>query len=152
MDVTILGREKFKEKVLPNIGKEEDCFYICILEPDDNTPLSPNQDNFLTLDFYDLEYDMDNGAGVTYKSISDEQAKQLFEFIKSNSDKKKLYVSCAAGISRSGAVGAFVWEYFGGAYKELLKKHPHILPNGRVLRLLRMYDRLDNMGDLKIKF
>lgn len=152
MKVHILSRQQFKDKILPKLDELSNACFISILEPDDCTPLSEKQDNFLTTVFYDLEEDMDNGAGYIYKSITEQQAKEIFEFIKSNSDKKDFYVHCTAGISRSGAVGSFIHEYFGGAYKELLKRFPNILPNGRVSRMLRMHERLDNMGDLEIKF
>lgn len=151
MEVTIVGRQQLKDRYLNNL--QEDTAYIVILEPDDCEPLAEEQRNYKEFVFYDLEEDMDNGAGFIYKAISEEQAKDMYNFIKSNANKKHFVVSCAAGISRSGAVGSFVYEYFGGKYKDLLKKHPYILPNGRCVKLLRMYERIDYMGDdIKIQF
>lgn len=138
MKVNILSKNAFMGSVLPQINNLKDSFFISILDDDEKEPLREDSENYKTWWFYDLEEDINN-----YKAITEEQAKEIFDFIKSNSDKKELFVHCAAGISRSGAVGSFVYEYFGGAYKELLKKHPHILPNGRVTRFLRMYERMD---------
>lgn len=152
MKVHILSKGQFKAKILPLIQELPNACFISILEPDDSIPFRPNSDSYLTSVFYDLESDMDNGAGHIYKAISEQQAKEIFEFIKANADKEECYIHCAAGVSRSGAVGSFIHEYFGGAYKDLLNKFPHILPNGRVSKLLRMYERLDNMNDLEIRF
>jgi len=154
MKVHILQKTKFIDLVLPKVDDSKESFFISILDPETGlVPLKEDSDNYRSWSFFDLEEDMDNGAGHIYKAISEQQAKEIYEFIKSNADKKKLFVHCSAGISRSGAVGAFVHEYFGGAYKELLKENPHILPNGRVTRLLRMYERIDWMGDdIKIEF
>lgn len=151
MKVTILSRREFADK-FPNLKDDKEVFFISIVEPDDYVEFHPESTNYKTYSFYDLEDDIDNGEGHIYKAMSEEQAKDMFEFIKLNKDKEKLYVHCHAGISRSGAVGSFVHEYFGGAYKELLKTHPHILPNGRITRLLRMYERLDGEDQNYIKF
>jgi len=147
MKVYILNKNQFINSVIPKIDEEPKAFFISILDPETGVvPLREDSDNYRSYSFFDLEEDMDNGAGHLYKAITEEQAKDMYEFIKSNSDKEKLFVHCSAGISRSGALGAFVHEYFGGAYKELLRTNPHILPNGRVTRLLRMYERSDAHG------
>ena len=148
MEVYILDKNRFIDKVLPIVEESEDSFFISILDPETGIePLMEDTRNYRSWAFFDLEEDMDNGNNFIYKAISEKQAKQIFEFIKENSDKKKLFVHCSVGISRSAAIGAFVHEYFGGAYKELLKKFPHILPNGRVTKMLRMYERIDYIGD-----
>jgi len=151
MTVNILSRRKFAD-VFNLVKDDKEAFFISIVEPDDYIEFSPKSDNYRTYSFYDLEDDIANGAGHIYKAISEEQAKDMFEFIKDNKDKKKCYVHCHAGISRSGAVGSFIHEYFGGAYKKLLERFPHIFPNGRVTRMLRMYERLDYIGEGEIKF
>lgn len=148
MEVKILSKNQFIDKVLPFVESEEGAFFISIMDGDEPEPLHTEMPNYKTWWFYDLEEDIAN-----YKAITEEQAKQIYEYIKSHSNKTRLFVHCAAGISRSGAVGSFAFEYFGGRYKDLLLRHPHILPNGRITRLLRLYERIDYMGDdVKIQF
>ena len=87
--------------------------------------------NVKVMVFDDIENEL---AG--FKAFSAEMAKGLFKFIKANRDKRTCVVHCAAGISRSGAVGSFVQGYCGGDFEEFMRTNPHILPNGRVLRML----------------
>jgi len=154
MKVTIIGREQFKRDWLPHVNSLQNTAFISILEPEDTEPFAEDEKNYMSVHFYDLEEDIDNGAGHLYKAITEEQAKRIYNFIKENSDKEHFVIHCHAGIARSSSVGSFIHEYFGGAYKDLLKQHPHILPNGRALKLLRMYERIEhhNYNNTEIKF
>jgi predicted protein tyrosine phosphatase len=72
------------------------------------------------------------------------KAKKLYEFIKANKDKHMAIVHCAAGISRSGAVGTFIHNLYGTmTYEEFKRKNPQIQPNGHILRLLNEELRKD---------
>lgn len=67
-------------------------------------------------------------------------AKELYKFIQENENKSMAIVHCAAGISRSGAIGTFIFDLYGKrsmTYEEFRRKNPQISPNQRVLRLLR---------------
>lgn len=76
--------------------------------------------------------------------FTDEQAKDLYEFIKRNKDKSMAIIHCGAGISRSGAVGTFIHDLYGTVtYDEFRKKNPRIMPNSYVLRLLNYQARQD---------
>lgn len=135
-DVLILSRERFIDKILPKVDEAKDTFFISILEPDDDIEyLHETTENFKTWKFYDLESDIDS-----YKAITFDQAKEIYEFIKKN-EGKKLIVHCYGGISRSGAIGEFYWEMMGGSYKELMEKFPYISPNGRILSYLRIAEK-----------
>ena len=72
-----------------------------------------------------------------YKAMTYEQALDLFDFIKSNIDKKTCLVHCHAGVSRSGAVGLFINEYLGQNEERFRVLHPNIAPNPHILSLLR---------------
>ncbi len=48
-----------------------------------------------------------------------------------------MIVHCAAGVSRSGAVGLFVRDYFSLDYSEFKRQNPHIVPNLWVSKVLR---------------
>jgi predicted protein tyrosine phosphatase len=133
--VLILSQERF-EIILPKIDEFENTFFISILDPGDQD-LEPRY-NYKTWKFYDIEQDISS-----YKAISFDQAREIFEFIKSHVDKN-LIVHCHAGVARSAAIGEFYWEMMGGGYKELTEKFPYIMPNARVLQYLKLRIRYKN--------
>jgi predicted protein tyrosine phosphatase len=102
-----------------------------------------SNNNVLVLYFDDIEEDIQTEKRLI-KAFTIEQAKIVFNFIKNNEDKTTFIIHCSAGISRSGAVGTFINDYFRQSYFEFLEKNPHILPNGHVLRLLNkiLYENL----------
>ena len=67
-------------------------------------------------------------------------ANKIFEFIKTIPNDSEIYINCAAGISRSGAVGFVLNEYFNHndfEHYELFKKvNMQIKPNPMVKRIL----------------
>lgn len=74
------------------------------------------------------------------------KAKKLYEFIKRNKDKRMAIVHCSAGISRSGAVGTFIFDLYGRdtmTWEEFKRKNPKIQPNQHIIRLLNNELRRD---------
>lgn len=134
MNLVILNQEEFKDRY-PFLKDNKQVFFISILDPDTKEKsLFKEKPNYKTWKFYDLEYDVEK-----YKAITYEQAKEISEFINSNLHKT-LVVHCTGGVARSGAIGEYYWELLGGSYKSLMEKHPNIMPNGRVLTYLRLFD------------
>ena len=70
------------------------------------------------------------------RAFTEKQAQKIFQFIKENKDKDFI-VHCSAGISRSGAVGAFINDYLDSD-KEFFHKFnaDRIFPNAHVSILL----------------
>lgn len=132
MKVVVLSKLNF-EGILEvmNPDNHKGMFFISILDPEVKEPLRPDSDNYKTFWFWDVEED-----SKRLPAITQEQVQGLYDFITSQKDKDMCFVHCSAGVSRSGAVGTFVNDYFEQDYKEFRKRHPHIHPNGRVLRLL----------------
>ena len=97
-----------------------------------------NHHNVLNLWFDDVEKDgqLSPTNKEETKAFSSSQANTVIEFLNSNKSAKTLFVHCAAGISRSGAVGQFALDYLKGNKESFVTNNKHILPNGRVLRLL----------------
>ena len=94
--------------------------------------------NVFRLWFDDVENDEQKSPTnpFTCRAFSDEQAKQLFNFIKEN-ENKDFIVHCSAGISRSGAVGYFINDYLDSDNEYFQRTNAHrIYPNGHVSRLL----------------
>ena len=94
----------------------------------------------------------DYGENYVYKFIhegptglfNEYKAKKLYEFIKANKDKSIAIVHCAAGISRSGAVGTFIYDLYGHVdFTEFKRTNPRIQPNQHVLKLLRKEQEKD---------
>jgi len=117
-----------------NIENNKNAAFISIIGSKDNDDSShffkKDHLNVLNLEFDDVLQD-----GVLfehkYKAISSDQAGQIVAFIEANNDKD-FYVHCSAGISRSGAIGTFISEYYG---YELVASGLH--PNIEVLSKLR---------------
>ena len=91
-------------------------------------------DNLLVLYFDDV----DEGA----TAMIPEQAEAIAEFV-CRPDPRPIMVHCAAGISRSGAVGSVLNWYFNRylennprEYRRFELAHPDIIPNAHVRRLL----------------
>ena len=75
------------------------------------------------------------------------KAKKLYKFIKANKDKNLAVIHCAGGISRSGAVGTFIFDMYGeGTYEEFKRKNPRIQPNQCILKLLNEQRRKDDLN------
>lgn len=127
-----------------NVESYKKTFFISINDScgTDEIPYFENKKNVKVLFFDDVEKDLEIpviGTKVVQvvKAFTSDQAKELLEFIESHKDKESCIVHCAAGISRSGAVGTFVNDFFGGDFFEFKKQNPYIHPNGLVLRLLK---------------
>jgi predicted protein tyrosine phosphatase len=72
--------------------------------------------------------------------FNDYKAQKLYRFIKANKHKKTAIVHCGAGISRSGAIGSFIYDLYGKddmTWDEFKRKNPQIQPNTHILKLLR---------------
>ena len=68
--------------------------------------------NVLNVDFDDVETEFEYNGGKILP-ISEEQSKEVFNFIEKNKGKDFL-IHCKAGISRSAAVGRFIVEMYEG--------------------------------------
>lgn len=151
MQIYILGKRDFNEVMEragvtnDNVEDFHDSFFISINDTNGSKSKSyfKDHDNVKVLHFDDVDEDviveyLDNvKPRFLAKAFSEEQAKDLFEFILKHRDKKVCYVHCTAGVSRSGAVGTFINDFMEQDYFELMKKHPHIQPNSAVMIKLK---------------
>ena len=139
MKVFIMPKFIFEQAIDGIEKSSKDVFYLSINNPDDEdkTPIREDSDTFKSMWFYDIDEDIyDEVKDFTYKTISDEQLDELYDFIMKNKDKKNFVVHCTAGISRSGAVGEFVNDLFGIPYAEFRKQNPNIIPNTYIKKKL----------------
>ena len=139
MKVFIMPKFIFEQAIDGIEKSSKDVFYLSINNPDDEdkTPIREDSYTFKSMWFYDIDEDIyDEVKDFTYKTISDEQLDELYDFIMKNKDKKNFVVHCTAGVSRSGAVGEFVNDLFGIPYAEFRKQNPNIIPNTYIKKKL----------------
>jgi predicted protein tyrosine phosphatase len=151
MQVTILNKETFDELMRRKGITDETVetfsrsLFISINDTGgtNETPyFKQSHPNVLTLFFDDCNEDMevvffDKRPSEWMRAMNEEQAKQVVDLLNDNRGREFCFVHCAAGISRSGAVGTFVNDYFRQDYLAFKKRNPYIHPNSHVLTLLR---------------
>ena len=93
---------------------------------------SKNHSNVINLTFDDVEEDMPEKHVY---AMTMKQANEIIDFIIKNSDKHFI-LHCTAGISRSGAIGTFIANYFNVDVVKFNLDNPHIIANSHVLKLL----------------
>jgi predicted protein tyrosine phosphatase len=107
---------------------------------------------FISICFDDItkkEFEIKVKNNDKLKLFSLDHAKSIISFIDSinkSQDIKTLVIHCAAGVSRSGAVGLFANRYLNLDEKELSYNNPLIKPNEYIL------DLLTSMSGLKDKY
>ena len=157
MKVIILSKKKFKEFMTYNDVNDEnvenkDMLIISINDfynPDMlhndkhgvNSHFRRQHPNVLIEHFGDYPEDFieRNSKYSTTGFFTPFKAHKMYEFIKRNSDKNLAIVHCAAGISRSGAVGSFVYDMYGKEpYEQFFRRNKQIEPNTHVSRLLHL--------------
>lgn len=161
MKITVLSQDNFNTTLRlgnvndSNVEDDKDFFFISINstpeanEEFSNSYFKENHSNVLILHFDDVTEDgnvspFGDDLGKT-KAFSEDQAKQIIEFLNKNKDKRACMLHCAAGISRSGAVGAFIADYFRVPFAEYKRTNPQIRPNPHVsstLNKLFFYDQI----------
>jgi len=118
------------------------CAWISIGEPEPQfvrtTNLILDSKPNLKLEFWDLDKPIEMGD-ETLNPPSDEDAKQIVDFIVANKGKN-IVVNCAAGVSRSGAVCRFCEDILGYEWLSFGKKLA--IPNAALYsKMLRYYLR-----------
>jgi len=101
--------------------------------------------NVIQLRFYDVTRPIELESGEVLDVITDEQAEELWKFIKRQlrANVGCFLIHCAAGISRSAAVGRFISHYVmitkedHEVEKEFYYMNPQIHPNSTVFSKLR---------------
>lgn len=120
-------------------------FFICIHNTSgENSQPHFKQDhpNVLRLWFDDCSQDRSgvllSGESYTETAMTPEQAQLVYDFLvqQKEAGREIGVVHCAAGISRSGAVGTFAADFFNVDKEEFKRFNWGIQPNPHVLSLL----------------
>ena len=123
-----------------NVGERDDVFFISINYTGDfiKIPYFVESGKNVCVLYFD---DVDGDTGGQ-NPMTEHQGRELIQFLLEQQvqGKTMCIVHCTAGISRSGAIGAFVNDLFGGSYASFVKRNPQIQPNAYVSALLnRLY-------------
>lgn len=103
-----------------------------------------NMKGYVSLLFEDIESPCDDLDGNPYVMFTKDHAKAiigLLDRVKEYPGNCNLMIHCDAGISRSGAVGAFAANHLNYDFKKFKKLNPNIHPNKFVL--LTLYNSLE---------
>jgi hypothetical protein len=129
-----------------NVENQDNTFYISInsTEGNDITPyFKEKHPNVLTLYFDDCneykKHPVDGSPDEFYEQIpmSEEQALEIIKFAEKMNNESNVYVHCTAGVSRSGAVGAFISDYLGNKWDDFIRVNPQVIPNSHISSLLK---------------
>lgn len=153
MKVVVLDKGSF-DYTMQNKGITDEtveswkkAFFISINDTQ-GTPEIPHfkadKNNVKVMFFDDVEEDLNHPKYGIIKAFTEQQAADLLDFIEKNKDKQLCMVHCAAGVSRSGAVGHFISDYFEQDYDQFKKTNPYVHPNMKVLQLLNREVRKRN--------
>jgi predicted protein tyrosine phosphatase len=165
MKILILNKREFNKFMEYNMinddnVEEQDMLIVSINQPCEShiimgrsgvySHFSRQHSNVMIMHFMDVGENYINNFeelnGVCYQFFNKYKAKKLYEFIKRNKDKKLAVLHCSAGISRSGAVGTFIYDMYGKdtmTWEEFQRKNPYIHPNEHILKLLHEEQRND---------
>lgn len=150
MKVRVLSKQIFDSVLVniqindSNVEEHSDKAFISIIN-DDGKDTSffksehPNVIKFVFDDATDEENKLRVRKGLTeLKLFNKEDAIRLIEFLETNKNITDLLVHCAAGQSRSGAIGTFANDYFGEeTYHEFMRNNPMVRPNYYILALIK---------------
>ena len=114
--------EQAKNKAFISIIGTKECLKYYLHDDTTKHYFEKNHANVLNLDFDDIDEDV-KWEGHDFKSLTMEQAFQTLDFLEENlkDGPKDIYIHCKAGISRSQAFAAFVYD----AYKALYGHETH---------------------------
>lgn len=129
-----------------NVESIKNTFFISINSTNgsDSEPFFKEEhSNVLSLFFDDCDsykkYPKIGSNGEFYVQIpmSESQALEVLDFIGKLNETSDVFVHCTAGISRSGAVGAFISDYFNNNWEKFMFDNPQVIPNSYISSLLR---------------
>lgn len=136
MKISVLNKTIFNSvmryyNITDDNVEEQSAYFISINYVGDNSWFKSNHKNVHVTHFNDTMSDTEPDA------ITKEQAIELIEFIKSiPSTTNQILIHCSAGISRSGAVGSVIADYFKVNWNEFIQLNPKIQPNSFIRKLL----------------
>lgn len=123
------------------VEKFENTYFISMFGSQDPSPFfKDHHPNVLLVQVDDIDEDkLELAKNNQLMFFTNDQAKQIIEFLQDMNDDFTLIVHCGAGVCRSGAVVEFARGILHLEYDEFKRDNPHILPNLHILKTLRLY-------------
>jgi predicted protein tyrosine phosphatase len=138
--VLVLSKERFKDFICFNNITDEnvESKNICIISINDGgaKPLLSKAENVNVM-FFDDTSENELHLSPSLVHFNTENAAEIIQFIEKHSSKDLFIVHCTMGVSRSGAVGTFINDYFGLDYFQFKRNNPIIQPNQFILSQLK---------------
>ena len=116
--------EKDDTKAFISIVNTETCLKNYMEDFETKHWFETNHSNVFNVDFDDISRDSFEWHGYTILGMSDQQASDMVDFIERNMEgevRKDFIIHCRAGVSRSQAVGMFLWDYYGDYFYDNTK-------------------------------
>ena len=140
--------KNFNDIAYISISASEECALEHFYDLSEKEHYLEDSDNVLNLNFDDITEDFTFknmfGEDVTYHTISEEQARQVIDFVDNNLGKHFI-VHCRAGKSRSQAVCRAIYDCYGDIYEpnKFNRYNPCNTPNPDVLAKVKraFYDK-----------
>ena len=135
----VLGASTINDKTVKNF---EDTIFISILDTGtgwfSKRQFKEDHKNVLTLKFDDVTVDGESSPTNHFntQAFTEKNAESIVTFLENNKNASFCMIHCAAGISRSGAIGQFINDYFRGDYNEFRQMNPRTIPNQMIIRKL----------------
>ena len=142
MKIFVESRQYIEKQIERNSDWIMGKWIISIFSKGDCSPIIMDRWNILKLNFDDVT-EKDNGDFLFFNNSL---AKEIHNFIKDipSDSEKPFYIHCDAGVSRSGAVGYMMNEWFNKYLvinridnEAFMMNNSHILPNPLVVRELK---------------
>lgn len=144
MKILVVSRNWIEKQLNKNPDWIQGKWIISIFSKNSWSPIHIDRFNVLQLEFDDVsERDFDDNSCIFF---NEKCAKNIYTFIKEIpiNSIKPFYVHCDAGVSRSGAVGYILNEWFNKYIENnitdnqfFLKNNSHIAPNPLVVRVMK---------------
>jgi len=150
MRVKVLSHENFNQLMYANkinddtVEDVKDSIFISIVgtHADKDHWFTTDHPNVLNLEFDDRDFsDRDKNLDCSLpgnKFFDDDMAGRIIKMLEDNKDTaKNAYIHCAYGVSRSGAVGEVINNYYSDDKYEVFKRNnPQVIPNVYVKSVL----------------
>lgn len=140
MKVTVLSKANFNNYLFANDIdnsniNNNDIAYISIRGKNDKPSVINDCDNFLIIIVDDIGENEKNESLIKF---NENHAITIINFIERNKYKKHIIVHCLAGISRSGAVGYFINDYYAKEdFLSFKRRNPALIPNTHIYVTLK---------------
>lgn len=153
-NIKVLSRAQFKKFLIENdisdytISDHKNLYLISINDTYGDNKIrifNTEHNNLLLLHFDDCDKDeeyidlTDISQKIYVKAMTEEQAELIYQFVSKIPTDADVIVHCTMGQSRSGAVGAFIADYFHIKWEDFKKQNSQIKPNSHISSSLRKY-------------